>query len=981
MDRQHKFLFDAGDYELARFLHPLIEKQKSKKYLKRLFDPYLHPHGIKELAAIRETRIAYAMINLLSSLDAGKVQDRLDALQALHAEIMSGAKSSFRINTARVLLQIMKDIVRFHGDSPRQLERIHDFRVALTGKPRIIRAELRRNHLLEMAEEWNQIAFDDHVHDANTKGRKTPTHLIMDAWIKGVRSLKVIYYNHIQPEAARELLEAADIMGIRVRVSVEFPVKWQNGYVQLIWAPRGFSSADDFLNFLKREPVQELMRDGMELSRYQQAHTLAVLDFFNRTQVPRLNEQYQIELAPISVEELTAFAGAGLPSLVHLAELIYDKVAEKGGIGSENFSPDWVFQTYLSNAACPEIVYPGGFTGGEVLPRLLTLSMSELLARFSLISSGYRLTLNLSGLDVEDVLGLLFAAGGKITHLEIFNLKDFCADSVPDHSKIEQLRQIINDQNVIRLKRFILQISETISASGADNREERVEQLNSYLDRLPELLNGYRKMPLRTQIGSDSTGRFWMRFGMGFVALDTLPQRAQREVRKEVGQKRIRIPFRLPVFPRKTYRPRTGHGPIPDHYFSLLRRLPFLGVLGYTAELEWIEEDTPSGTASFSDIVSLGGGVRKTGPETNFSHTASSLRDFWHSTKYLHSGLHNLLKVLIGFIPAFLTFYLTKNDWWVLQYGGAVIWFSITGFRNVLQAVLGGRGFHKYDLLSWKDFVSWSRVADSLLFTGFSVPLLDYFVKTLLLSRGLGITTSTSPVMLYTVMAIANGIYISTHNLFRGLPRGAVIGNLFRSILSIPVAILFNGILGGILTAYGVPGANVILQKWAAVISKLASDCVAGVIEGVADRLVNIRIRMEDYRLKIRQILETFARLELLYPREHISQLLESPKLLLREDSPAVLEIKQIMVINALDMLYFWMYQPRARDAFRTLFQSMTPDEQRIVLISQNILKCEKEISRTLIDGLIGKRFAAPLAFYLDSQKKYLKAIREQAGE
>ena len=34
------------------------------------------------------------------------------------------------------------------------------------------------------AEDWNQIAFDDHVHDVNTKGRKSSTHLIMDAWIK-----------------------------------------------------------------------------------------------------------------------------------------------------------------------------------------------------------------------------------------------------------------------------------------------------------------------------------------------------------------------------------------------------------------------------------------------------------------------------------------------------------------------------------------------------------------------------------------------------------------------------------------------------------------------------------------------------------------------------------------------------------------------------------------------------------------------------
>jgi hypothetical protein len=39
-------------------------------------------------------------------------------------------------------------------------------------------------------------------------------------------------------------------------------------------------------------------------------------------------------------------------------------------------------------------------------------------------------------------------------------------------------------------------------------------------------------------------------------------------------------------------------------------------------------------------------------------------------------------------------------------------------------------------LLRWNDLVSWNRVADSLLFTGFSVPLLDFLVKTTLLDRG-----------------------------------------------------------------------------------------------------------------------------------------------------------------------------------------------------------------------------------------------------
>ena len=43
----------------------------------------------------------------------------------------------------------------------------------------------------------------------------------------------------------------------------------------------------------------------------------------------------------------------------------------------------------------------------------------------------------------------------------------------------------------------------------------------------------------------------------------------------------------------------------------------------------------------------------------------------------------------IGFIPAFLAFSL-RYDWWVLKFGGAFIWFGITGVRNILQSILGG---------------------------------------------------------------------------------------------------------------------------------------------------------------------------------------------------------------------------------------------------------------------------------------------------
>ncbi|NOY75976.1 MAG: hypothetical protein GXP32_09345 [Kiritimatiellaeota bacterium] len=972
-----RFLFDDGDYELFEFLDQAIEKNKSKKYLKRLFDPYLHPHGIKELAAPREDRIAYAMINLLGSLEAGKATDRLAAVRTLHAEIMSGDKSAFRINTARVLLQIMKEIVRCHGDKERQIELIHAFRTALGGSPRAIRAELRKHHLLEMSEDWNQVSFDDHVHDANTKGRKTPSHMIMDAWIKGIRSLKVIYYNHIQPEAAGELLEAADIMGVNVRISVEFPARFAKRYIQLIWAPRGFSGSSHFLDYLGRKPVRRFMEAGIELSEYNREFTLAVLDDFNKRYLRKLNKRESLSISPITHGELEDFTGVGELSLVHLAELIHSKIAAEHGGDGESPAPNELFDDYLSQKAHPDIVYPGGFPGGETLPELLTLTPLELVERLSAISTGYRLTLNLSGVSAEDVLDLICDTSGAITHLETFNLKDHLNVETSNRAEIEELRTAINGQSVIKLKRFILGLIEKEEKSKGGGRKKRLATLTSHLENIPRILGYYAKTPLREQIGSDSTGRAWSSFGMGFAALDTLPPPARRLALRETRESRILLPHTVPVIPRKTYFPRKGNGKTLDAFFKKLRRIPYLNVFGYTSKLEWEKEEDPNIPTRQSEIITLGGTSSKTNErlEHGDDETFASVKRSWRN---LNTTTQNFLKVFIGFIPAFLTFFLTKNDWWVLQYGGAVIWFAITGLRNIIQSVLGGGGgLRGSSRLSWNDLVSWGRVSDSLMFTGFSVPLLDYLVKTILLNHCFGVTVATSPITLYTIMALANGVYIFTHNVFRGLPRSAAVGNLFRSILSIPVAVLFNSLLGGLLGAYGVARVDEILQRWAAVISKAASDCVAGVIEGAADRFNNMKIRREDYALKMRQTFATFARLELLFPRKDVSKMFEDPSALVKKLSETAAELKEIMIVNALDLLHFWMYQPRARDAFEEILASLTPDERSILLLSQNVLKCEKAVSEMFVDGLVGRKFSVPLAFYLESSPRYLDDLRE----
>ena len=196
----------------------------------------------------------------------------------------------------------------------------------------------------------------------------------------------------------------------------------------------------------------------------------------------------------------------------------------------------------------------------------------------------------------------------------------------------------------------------------------------------------------------------------------------------------------------------------------------------------------------------------------------------------------------------------------------------------------------------------------------------------------------TSPLVLYSVMALANGIYLFTHNTLRGLPRGAGIGNFFRSILSIPIALVFNMVVGALLGAWGVLGIDGILQKWAAIISKAASDTVAGVIEGTADRFHNMGLRRRDVRQKFDGLFDIYSRLALLFPEAEELSILEHPERLFNHRNSEVRDLTVLLVINSLDLLYFFMYLPRARQVMAEMASCLTPEEKHIFFLSQHLL-------------------------------------------
>ncbi len=996
-----RFLFDKRDHDLIRIVNGVLREKSKIKYTRRFYYTYLHSHGIKEMTETRGLRIAYSIVHLLSSLEVGGMEDRINALRLLRSEVLDTAEGSMPKNTARVLLQIMKELVRSHGNYRRQLQLAHDFRTTASGKPRIVRRQLKRYHLLEMPEEWNQIAFDDHVHDANTKGRKSSTHLIMDAWIKGIRRLRVIHYNYIEPRFAAELIEAAKIMGIDIRIGIEFYARFRNKYVQLIWVPRGFADAQAFLCFLAEPPVMKIMELGRQVSLYQQQHVPILLREFNKNHRLEINQDYGINLPPIDEQEFLVFVGIGQKSRLHLAKFIHDQMLKALQEQTNRFraeslsaSPErrseitrWVesmneldlesvIDGYLEPEKNPDIRYPEVPVDDSDVPELLRLTPFEILERLTKLYSGYRITLNLTNLKAEEVLELLYDCQGMITRLEIFNLKDHAAGKTAHIGEISRLQEAINKGSAIRLKQIIRDIIERLTRSDAAGNAQQIDKLRMILYDIDVLKSYYMGKSLKARIGSDSTGRSHKVHGMGLAIKETLPKRAQQQIILDcIADHRETIPIRIDAYKYTVYVSPNEERPTGKIFDLLFRALGVFNWMGIARKEGWQVQAVSTRMTHPGNIITLGGAQKKiaNGLYLNPPELPESKGQFRWS--YLNSNLKKILKVLLGFIPAFLTFALTK-DWWVLAYGGAFIWFGITGLRNILQSVLGGGGFRRSPLLNWNDYVSWTRLTDSLLFTGFSVPLLDYVVKTVILNRGFGITTETYPVLLYTFMALANGIYLSSHNIFRGLPKGAVYGNFFRSILSIPVAVALNASIGGILTMFGTPGVNDILQKWAAIISKAASDFVAGFIEGTADRHKNIQMRYREHQNKFMEILDIYAKLELLYPDVETFTILEHSSDSKRTANAEARDLEKIIMVHALDMLYFWMYQPRSRSALRQFLNTLSEDERHILVSSQFTLLRHREISQMFIDGILGSNFPRPLSFYLSRYEGYLEDIK-----
>ncbi|MFO7912314.1 MAG: hypothetical protein R6V15_09160, partial [Desulfotignum sp.] len=508
--------FDKRDHDLIRIVNSVYDADARLGYIRKLYYPFFHPLGIKELAESKGLHTAYAIVNLLESMERGVIENRLAALKALKDAVLDTADGPMPKNTARVLLQIMKELVRAKGKDTRQLQLAHTFRLAAFGKPRVIRKLLSRYHLLEMPEEWNQITFDDHVHDANTSGRKSPTHLIMDAWIKGIRRLRVIYYHYIEPRFVIELIEAAKIMEIDLRIGIEFKARYRDRYISFIWVARGLADAEAFLCFLAEPHVMKFMEQGQAVLRFQKKHVLSLLKTFNEVHLDDMCRDLDITMPALSPDEFLQFSSPGQPSVPHLAEYIHkmavlamkqrlDELHEsfiradaqnqekiKARIEKMDcFSVRDVIETYLHPEKHPDIFAQSAENGQSEIPDRMKLTHTRFLETIGQLHYDFRLTLKLNNLQPEDVLEILYESKGLVTRLEIINLKDFVSGKTDHVFSINALQKAINGGSVLKLKRSVRQIIFCVENTDYPDRSDRLKKLFNILYDINALKNMY----------------------------------------------------------------------------------------------------------------------------------------------------------------------------------------------------------------------------------------------------------------------------------------------------------------------------------------------------------------------------------------------------------------------------------------------------------------------------------------------------------
>jgi len=813
-----------------------------------------HPGGFCREFVRRRLSMAEAYVIITRLYSPENSENRLQALRTLMKQSMHAKTVNMPINTARVQIYLIKEAIKAYGDRRRQMECVADFGKASFGNEAVIRGFLKDHGLIEIPEEGKplknfELGWDDHVHDCLTEGRKTPTRVLIDAFVKGLSRITLLYNNFDEENMISEAITAGEILGISVDIGIEFSVGQAGGRRHYIYIPPTFRRSRDFSSFLKEHEIELApFKNGLHKNIENRYHSIvSVMKQFNEIHLPKLNEDFASDspcwFEPLTEPEISKIVAYGQPSREHLSELLFERfkktflnrvlffktqvMAAKKRFRQGTFS-QWELDavharyhecrqtyTHLSRAelaskylASRSSVDYDSFFSSE-LPLLETLS--DLPGKLVMIHP--------NSIGLKKAIRHIIEFAQYITHIETMNLRESATRNPTDLIVFNKFIFLLNNQPAEALVEFLEQ--QDITGVSREQIEEACRIAAA--------------RPIVPTCGSDSSGRNKMIPGMGFIRSSMISPAVKEKFLEK-------------------------HFVIPKPIGSLI-----INHGRWAKELPHEESDNEMIVCMGKQLPPL---PNKVGDEKEIE-----LISFWRFWKYLNPGLKNMLRLFTGFSVAL--YWMMNFQFEANLFLGAVfaaIWFIITFNRNILVDLIASSGtdFKRWSLHN----VNFDNAYQSLLWTGFSVPVMGLVKNNFDLLWPYMKTGMLYESSKFFFICIANGIYISTHNRLRNFDRSVIKANFFRSVLSWPVAAVFA-------PAGNLIGAPSIVQ------AKFWSDVVAGFIEGGAKF-------SQRFILRKRDLTEILPRL---YSEERNERL-----------------------TAMLDILYIWARAPRGKTCLRLLF-------------------------------------------------------------
>jgi len=761
-----------------------------------------HPGGFVRGLSARRLAMAEAYVKLSTSNGPGNHRLRLSALRHLAHFARHSKTLSMPMNTARVQIALMKECVRSRNNKVRQLELMHDFTGASYGQEGVIRRLLRELGLMEVPEDGRplkemDLGWDQHVHDSSSLGRKDPSHLLLDAFIKGISRITVAFYDLTDSRVCEEVYEAARILGVGVEVGIEFSVGKAYERCHFMYIPPQDGTSEGLNRFLlENSRVLGPFLDGLKANAAGRQRTLTeLLDNFNRVQLPALNERFsgipQLQIPPVSWEDVLRAVPGGRVSRIQVGYVLAEAMRpalhrrvlylrnqlehalhrqREGGVSS--WETDHIRKEYEEAVS--------GYR--ECSPHSLQQTT---------VTRGARTDNDSAFLDLSVPGGVAKRCGGKLVFIHPLSVGfDRAVECLLSwHTLVTDVEIFNMSDTLLRDPADLRRLNRTVGLLNSGDSTELLRQLGEWGVReidpavVERACAHYKSNPLLPACGSDYIGGHPDVPGMGFVSSLSVTRRVLASLRK------------------------AGHPTLPE---SIARSLLGQGdpsSVPADAQVFFVSKNRPAG----ADRPPGEGGESELGP-----------RRVW---RYLNPNLRLVTKIAIGLIPA----------WFVVGPWYALLWLGITALRNVLADVLSSSGGL---VRAWSlSNVDRDNLGNSLFWTGFSVPVLGAAKAGFDVAwAALKIPADTflHALAKFWTIAFANGVYISTHNRLRGFPATVVRANFFRTVLSWPLATV------------GSYGFNVLAVP-AIVQSKIWSDVVAGVIEGTGKYLRRVKLRQRDF--------------------------------------------------------------------------------------------------------------------------------------